>query len=98
MKVSKVTAYTPLNFKNEKSNIRVLTEQEKALVKKAQEELEMIERQGKVAGTDAAWWRYEYNEALEELKKIANGILPEPDNGYRSLVREFHSFDDDGFI
>jgi len=98
MIVPEVITYIPVSFSSNKPNVNKSNAQREALIRQAKEELKMIEKEGNVAGSESAWWRYEYDEALAELKKIANGILPEDEQNNQSLVARFHSFDDDGFI
>lgn len=97
MKISVINACpASFSYKGE-YNIKVpkIDTNEQNLVQKAEAELQKISEQKKVAGTDFAWWRNEYNDAIDALKQFIKGDshTPDPD----SRVQMFHS-DEDGFI
>ncbi len=100
MYVSKINIYPCVNCRGVKANTGALEAREKAIKNQAQKELKMIKEQGKKAGTDAAWWRSEFHEAVDMLEKIAKGESPketERINSHSSLL-DFHDFGEDGFI
>lgn len=93
MRVFSIGTYSAIAHRGGKRNI---PPQEAKVVQAAKKELETIESQGQKAGTDSAWWRYEFPEAMAALKTIAsNEQLPEVQ---QSSLMSFHNFDDDGFI
>ena len=75
MYISKISIYPNVCCKGNKISTRNLNVEKENLAKKAQAELKNIKEQGKKAGTDAAWWRSEFNEAVDSLKKIANSKI-----------------------
>lgn len=100
MYISKINIYPSLSYRGKEVSLNSLEAHEKALAKQAKEELKMIKSQGKKAGTDAAWWRPGFNEAVEKLEKIARGEKTETveHKNYESPFGDFYSYGDDGFI
>ncbi|MCQ2744709.1 MAG: hypothetical protein MJ230_07985 [bacterium] len=91
MYISPVNVYSSVNY----CGGRKL---DPCVIKKAEEELKLIKSEGKVAGTDSAWWRYGYNEAVQSLQNIAAGKESVEPKNYESPLARFLSNDDDGFI
>ena len=100
MYISKISVYQYVNCRGAKVKPSTLKSGEKSVKQQAKKELEMIKDQGKKAGTDSAWWRNEFREAVDVLEKIANGEAPsKPENlNSHSSLLDFHDFGGDGFI
>lgn len=94
MNVNKIGNYYCIPHKGNVPSEAAKAGKEK-LAEVAKKELEMIESQGHIAGTDAAWWRYEFGEAKAALERIAASRESE---SYSSKLMSFHDTDDDGFI
>ena len=93
MRVLSISPYSSITHRGGKVNI---TPQEAEVVQAAKKELEMIKVQGQKAGTDAAWWRYEFGDAKTVLESIVrDGHLPAAP---QSSLMSFHDPDEDGFI
>ena len=96
MKIYSIGTYPQAVFK---ANVKpeLLNQGKNSVAELAKKELANIEAQGKVAGTDAAWWRSGFQEAKAALESIVKGEeLPHKEQ-HHSIMR-FHDFDDDGFI
>lgn len=93
MRVNSIGAYPAMSYRGGKANI---TAQEAEVVRAAARELETMKAQGQKAGTDSAWWRYEFGEAKSVLESIVrDGHLPKAP---KSNLMSFHDYDEDGFI
>jgi len=100
MNVAGISTYQNVVFGNHTVKPQIVEKQGQAVVEAAKAELEAIEKQGKVAGTDAAWWRPGFSEAKEALENIVKtGESNQPEyNSYKSSLMSFHDYDDDGLI
>ena len=97
MLIMKVSAYPSITYKGNSSG--VVNKTKDTVAELAKKELENIEAQGKVAGTDSAWWRYGWGEAKTALEKLAkSGSEDTSSSAYSSGLMSFHDADDDGFI
>jgi len=93
MRVLSISSYPSIAHHGGKVNI---TSQEAEVVQAAKKELEIIKAQGQKAGTDSAWWRYEFGDAKAVLESIVrDGHLP---TSSQSNLISFHDTDEDGFI
>ena len=93
MRVLSISSYPSIAHCGKKVNI---TPQEAEVVQAAKKELANIKAQGQQAGTDSAWWRYEFGDAKAVLESIVrDGHLPVAP---QSNLMSFHDPDEDGFI
>lgn len=103
MNISKISTYDSTVYFKEAPKPVTVEKKAKTIAEMAREELAQIKEQRYKAGTEVAWWRHEFYEAVAVLEELAKGEPAEEssDEGrYNSPIMRFHvsNEEEDGFI